>query len=207
MISSRKAISLVLLLCLLQLTHCSSSSKITYTPSSAEFVVDTFKYFAGQQPFAIPQHLSCFTVGGGFLNQFKNDPFDVNYIFSEYFQKAQKIISIRSEIYAKDKNNEYTIKLPKIYSTVKLEYFDGKTSVKKTIQADSLFKEIPSSLPELNFPESNAMGFTLEDKFKMEDYPQEIKIIFTIKWKDGEKSFNYLLSKKQYQANKFNPKY
>ena len=202
-----KLISLFLIIVSLQLTQCSSSSKITYAPSNMEFVVDTFKYYAGQQPFAIPQVLSCFTVGGGYLSQFKNDPIDVNYLFHEYPEKAKKLISVSAAVFKADPNNKFTIPLTKIKAEAKMEYYNGTSLEKKNPDPLNLLKSFPDTIPGYSLPKFIALDFTFSDKFKMEDYPQELKIVFTIKWTDAEKKFEYTLTKEQYQSRKLNLKY
>jgi hypothetical protein len=197
----------VITVCLYLLTRCSFGPKITYQPENAEILIKINKSIYGHQEIENEQKLWIFSVGGGYLSTFKKDPFDLHYTFGEYYDDARKIISVNARVFKKDASNQFTIELEKEKTDFELEYAIAGQIHKSKIVADTLFKLVPEKITESNYPEDIVFDFKYDIDFKMENYPDELKVQITIKWIDSEKTVDYIVRKAEYKGNKINPKF
>ena len=186
---------------------CNSSSRITYKPSSQQILIKKFKSKMGDQTIESEQLLTLSCVSGGYLSAFKKEPIDFHYSFGEYYQDAKKLISIQAQAYGKDKTNQFSVELKKLKSDFELTYTSPIRNHKSNTISDSLFKLVPEKIEDANYPEMIAFDFNFTDLFEMKEYPEEIKVIITIKWIDAQKTVDYIVKKSKYIPNKISLKY
>jgi hypothetical protein len=189
------------------LVRCNSSSRITYKPNNQQILIKKHQMEMGSKTVEVDQQLWIHCVGGGYLSTLKKEPFDLHYTFGEYFRDAKKLVSIQAKAYRKDKENQFNIELTKLKSDFEFTYTTPIQINKSTTLTDSLFKLIPEKIEGTNYPEMIIFDFKYTDHFEMKEYPDEIKVVFNIKWTDAEKSVDYVVKKTKYVPKKISIKY
>lgn len=121
--------------------------------------------------------------------------------FSENLIKSQNLKSIELRLYSKETNeSKYLKEIPIIKSNMSVEYWNGKSIVKKTKEnySENLFLLIDDPMNEVKYKDSNIVSFNLENTYKTETLPETLEQKIIIQWKDKEpNTYTNILTKKK----------
>ncbi len=145
----------------------------------------------------------------------KKEPIEINYIVSEKTPHVENLLGIEVKLFAKNEKGEYS-ELPG-ESELKLEYYNGATGIKSELKNNKEpfnklidWKDVNYSYEfnGVNYKKKdNYITFTGSHDFKTKDYPDTIKLLVILKWDDGEKRIEKILTKGNYESPKWNPKF
>lgn len=180
---------------------CKNEKKINYTPKDLEFQLKKVSLNYGESVAEQTEILRIYTYANTdnyFIEQ-KKGVFLTGTMLTVYSGSSRDLISVNTKILKKGAGNEFSVELQREKAPEFLfEYTSVHLNLKETKMPDNLFTLIPDSLPSEVYP----FDFKFTEKFQMNDYPEELKVVVTLKTSKGEEVFEQILKKGDFKEKK-----
>lgn len=145
----------------------------------------------------------------------KKEELRLFFIFSERGLSAKNLKAVNVSLNGRNEKNEI-VEMP-CSTELKVEYFNGKDIEKKEFKNNTAPLNSLVDFTKVNYTyeflgkkyekNDNEVTYTFNDQFKMENYPDTLKLTVTMLWENGERKYETLLHKENYSAPKINIKY
>jgi hypothetical protein len=186
---------------------CKNEKKIIYTPKDLEFELKKISIDYGERVIEQTEYLRIYTYANtdNYFVEQKKGVLEASTLLTVYSASSRDLISVNTNIFKKGAGNEFSVELQREKAPEFLfEYSSLHLNLKETKMPKNLFSLVPDSLPS----EVYSFDFKFTEKFLMNDYPDELKILLTIKTRKGEEVFEQILKKGDFKEKKmFDLKY
>jgi hypothetical protein len=184
---------------------CKNEKKIIYNPKDTEFVVKKYPFQIGEAVVEKKEYLRIYTQRRDYFTESKKEGFEVEVLLTNSAASAYDLISVTTKVLKKDAGNEFSVELPRENDPVFYFGYPGyNLELEEMKMPENLFTLVPDTIAN----KIASFNFRFEDKFQMNDYPDELKILVTIKSRTGEENFEKILRKTEFKPRKmFDIKY
>lgn len=145
-----------------------------------------------------------------------SEPIDINFLFSESTPNVKLFESVNIALFSVADNGTES-PLPVLDDETKISFYDGKKIIEKKLRGNKepLTKLVDWSKAEYTYEFMNqeyklpkyTINYSFSNKFESKGYPDNLKLVVTLRWENGERKYESKLLKKEYVGRGLNLKY